>query len=381
MSKTCRSTTKVASLPPAAERRPLGRLLASCLAAGLVLVGASTPVNRIVLQVNARIATLQDYERMLAQRQQQLERAEMTFEERETLRGRLPAETMRALFEEMLLLSRADQMSVRVSEAEIERMLDEIQRSNQIPTREDFQRAVAQTGQSWQQFRTNLADQQRIQEVVGREVNARVKLEEDDLRIYYRDQAEQFRVPEQRRLLEIVVLDSSPLSDAERLELGKQIAARMNQGEAAATIASEMVKAGTTSDVIALEWVPKGDLDPALEAVIDGLKPGEASQPVSGRGGLHVVQLLERKPSFVRPFDEVQDEIFRRERARLFEKEFPKFLRELEQVSYVVAKPPPGAESFRRTSLDRNAEEDPLAVFQTKPTDAKPTNATPPPKP
>ncbi len=359
MLKTSPSSIAAATTARAAR---VALVLSALVVAGSGAALAET-LNRIVVQVNDRITTFHEYQTALGDRMAGLDRAQLPPEERAQVEARLPGEVLRSIFEEMLLLSRADQLSLRTSSSEIEAMLDEIQQANSFPSRDELKKAVAASGQTWESFREQLEKNQRIQEVIGREVSTRIKLEEDDLRIYYRDHSDQFRLPEERKLVEVVVLDSSPLDDAAKKALADDLSRRLNAGEAPATLVAETAGRGETSGAIDLDWVPKGDLDPALEGAIAGLKPGQASAPVSGRGGLHVLQLVELRLARLRGFDEVQDEISRRERSRRFEKEFPVYLKDLEAKSYVVVNPPPGAEGFRRTTPDRPGE-DPLDAFR-----------------
>ncbi len=380
MRRTCRSTTVADT---SAIRRP--ERLRSWLA-GLVLALLAAPwaraevLTRVVVRVNDRITTLEQFNRQLDERNAAIEHSQLQPDEQERARKRAPGEVLRSILEEMLLLSRADQLHVRASESDLEGVISDIQSNNQFASREELMRAVAQTGETWDAFKRRLGDQQRIQEVVGREVNGQLKLDEDNLRIYYRDHAEQFRVPEERKLAEIVVLDSSPLTAAERTTLANDLSRRLSAGEKADEIVKNTSEKGLTSGVIALDWVPKGDLDPGLEAAIEGLGPGKASAPVAGRGGLHIVQVLESRASHLKTFDEVKDQIWRRERERLFEKEFPKYLQTLEQRSYVVINPPAGAENFRRAAAEHGAEDDPLSVFKRKQPAGKHStkDATPP---
>jgi parvulin-like peptidyl-prolyl isomerase len=342
---------------------------------------AAEPLNRIVLQVNDRIATLGDFEAAAGERLAALNQAELDAEERQRQLERLPAEVLRLMLEDMLVQSRADQLGIRVGEAEIEEMMAQVQEMNGFAGREELARAVAQSGRTWEEFRQEMARSRRYREVVSRELQSRIKLEEDDLRIVYRDNPDLFRVPEERLLKEVVVLDSAGLSAGEMEALGQEIHRRLDAGEQIEAVVAPLKEAGRTSAVIDLGWVPKGDLDAALETAIDGVAPGRTSEPVVGRGGLHVLLLLDRHEPRMRPFDEVADAIHARERERLLTKEFPKYLRELERQSHVVANPPPGAEDFRRLAETTEAP-DPLEVFRRpKPAAAAPAAPAPEPSP
>lgn len=358
-----------------AMHRPRALAAALCLLAAAALASASPAaaeaLNRIVLQVNGRIATLHEYEQKLALRREAMERSDLEDGERQRALELAPQEVMRDIYQDLLLLSRADQLDIRVSREELERLIAEVREANKFADDAELRRAIEQSGSSWETFREQLSASARYRELVGREVQGRISLEEDDLRMFYRDNPELFRVPEERQLKEVVVFDTSALSADARLRLAEDIHRRIDAGEDPAAIVTETSAAGTTSGVIDLDWVPQGDLDPALEQAVTGLAVGRSSAPVTARGGLHVIQLVDRHEARIRPFEDVKGAIDQRERERLFAKELPKYMAELEQASYVVENPPPEAVGFRKADSTVDPT-DPLNVFRRKPSDPSP---------
>lgn len=374
MSAIYRSITWVVSAHRPARLAPiLAGLLLSALGGGRAAAEAApATVNRIVLQVNDKIATLRDYEEKLAARRTAISQAQGIDEadRRRAFEG-APRDVAKSLFEDMLMLSRADQLRIRAERSEIDAMLAQIREANNLASDEEFKRALEQAGLTERALREQLSNQSRMREVVGREVYAKIKLEEDDLRIFYRDHPELFQVPEERRLREVVVLDTSPLSAEARAHLAEEIARRANAGEELEAIVAEAQKNGQTTGVVDLDWIKKGDLDPALEAAVDPLTTGGASQPVPARGGLHVLQLVSKIEGRVRAFDEVKGEIDNRERERLISKEFPKYLAELEGRSYIIDHLPPEAAGFRKGGVAIDPS-DPLNAFRKPATPEKP---------
>ena len=69
---------------------------------------------------------------------------------------------------------------------------------------------------------------------------------------------------------------------------------------------------------------------------------------MQARGGLHLVQVIDRRESRVPPFSEVQAAIQAKEQERVFRLEIAKYMVELEKKSLVVANPPAEAANFRR---------------------------------
>ena len=131
-------------------------------------------------------------------------------------------------------------------------------------------------------------------------------------------------------------------------------------------------------------WVSPGDLDPSLEAALWKLAAGTVSEPVAGRGGLHIVQVVDRKEARTLGFAEVQEQLRVREQRRRMQDEVAVYMAELEQRSLIVAEPPPGAEGYRRLLGTRPpSEEERLGLREATnpPAVVEPGRPLPPPCP
>ena len=306
-------------------------------------------LNRIVLRVNDQIATLYDYQQRRYELAREVMRREMDPQERQEVLANLPQMVFRDMLQDLLLQSRAQQLAVTVSDAQIDGSVEQMKQNFGIKTDEEFQAALAQSGMTEAQLRQQLRDNLQVREVMEREVRSRINLNEEDLRRYYRKNTEQFRTPEQVQLREVVVLDESGLPSAEeRAKTAAEIREAAAGGKSLADVTITYRDMGITSNVIDLGWVSKGDLDPALEAAAWTLKPGEVSEPVAGRGGLHLLQVVDRHESGIPPFSEVAAQIEALEQNRVYNEEVAKYLAELETKSLVVADPPQEAADFRR---------------------------------
>jgi peptidyl-prolyl cis-trans isomerase SurA len=307
-------------------------------------------VNRIVLRVNDRIVTLFDYRERLRQRQQQILRSELEPAERQEAIASAPAESLRELMDEALLMSRGDQISATVDEDRLDRAEQAAKRNFGIQSEEDFAEALRQSGMTREQFRNQVRDQMLYNDVLGREVMQTIKVSEEELLRYYRDHPEEFTQPAQMRLREVVVLDREGAPVAERDALARSTMQRLRTGESLDTAATEGKQSGHTSGVIDLGWVTARDLDEALAEGVARVEVGKVSDPIAGRGGLHIVEVLERKPSRLLPYSEIKERLDQAERQRRFQLELPGYMEGLERKAFVFAQPPAEAAQFRRAA-------------------------------
>ena len=355
MGATYRSTIKArtaARIGAEKLRSALILALALCLAAA----PAIATTNRIVLRVNDRIATLYDYEEARRQLIEALRRSNLPAERLQERLADVGVEVMSDLLEEMLLLSRGDQIDAEPSRAEIE---DAIQRAREqagVTTDEEFVQGLASSGFTPETFREHIKKNLTMSGVMGREVRPRIRLTEEDLRRYYQKNLEDFRLPVKLNVREIVVLDSATTSKEGRQAIAAELRGRLLAGESADEVVAEYAEKGLTTDWIAIGWVGEGDLDPDLEEAIWELEVGDFSAAVPARGGLHLFEVLDRQEATIQEFSAVADQIEQQETNRRFAEEIGDYLAELERNSYVVIKPPPEAAAFR-SELTRRREE------------------------
>lgn len=357
--------------------------LLSALLASLLLPSAlgAEVVNRVVLRVNDQIATLYDFEQRRENMAREISRSgDMEPAERREILAQVGELAYKDLFEELLIESRADQLGITAEEGQIEQQIAQMKQNFGIQSDEQFAQALAQSGMTERQLRERLQRDLRAREVMGREVQSRINLDEEDLRRYYQKNREQFRQPEQVQIREVVVLEENGLPTAEeRQRVAEQIRQAVAGGASLADAAAEHAQRGHVSNVIDLGWVTPGDLDPALEAAAWKLAPGALSEPVAARGGLHLMQVIERREARIQPFPEVQEQIRRREQQRLMQEEIAEYMAELEKKSLIVTEPPPGAENFRRLMGTRPlSEEERLGLVDRAPAEPPAITTTEP---
>lgn len=328
-------------------------LLTPALVLALVLLGAhgapAEVLNRIVLRVNDRIATLQDYETRRAQLMGELMQQKLPADEQRKQMEELGERVYRDLFEDLLLQSRADQLDIRITDEQVSKVVEQIRQDMGIPDEATLVQALQQTGFTLEEFKENWRQNLRMREVITREVELPIEdeLEEDDLRRYYRAHPDRFMTPLQVQVKEVVVLEDGPLNAEERQALAESIREEIEAGRSLEEVVQPHAEKGETSNVIDLGWVEPGELSADLEAAVHDLPVGSCSQPLEARGGLHVMEVLDRKEPKLQRFEEVVDQIRFLERRRLSQERIPAYMEDLEKSSYIKLDPPPDAQGFR----------------------------------
>jgi len=328
-------------------------------------------IDRIVVRINDRIATMMDFQKQLAERRQGIAADPgLTDTQRQQAIAESGREVLTDIYQSLLLLSRADQLGARVTDVDVEKALATTRERMGLQTEEQMQQALQTSGLTEEALHDRLRENLLVQEVMGREVHPRLRVSEDELRRYYREHADEFTNPAAVRLQDVVVLQEDQDPDAVAA-----LAKRLHDDLVAGKEPKDVV--GKGSQLVDLGWVNKGDLDAELEKAAWALQPGGVTPPVRGRGGLHVVKLLERREPVLRPFDEVKEQIGGKVEQSRLATEYPGYLRELEARSYIVLNVPPEAEGFKGLKEESAAPDALEGLRELAPAKAPAKPATP----
>ncbi|MEM1205345.1 MAG: peptidyl-prolyl cis-trans isomerase [Acidobacteriota bacterium] len=344
------------------------------LASALVLaaaVGFTAPseaqadsVNHIVLRVNDEIVTLYDYERRkTSEVNNVLANPRLAPADRQEQLANIGQRVMQEMFREMLLQSHARRSGMTVSEREVDDAVAEVMARQGIESDEQLKQALSTVGLDLTDLRANLRQELLLSQVVRRDVTGQIEVGDDELRAYYRNHPEEFRIPEERRLEEVIVLEASGLAPDALAATGAELREKLAAGADFAETVADYQDQGVTTGVIELGWLKGEDLETNLRDAAWGLEVGGYSQPVEARGGFHIVRLAEVRGGEVMAFGEVADQIMARERNRRFGTELRAFMAKLETTSHIQEDLPADAVGYRALA-EEFVPEDELQEFR-----------------
>jgi peptidyl-prolyl cis-trans isomerase SurA len=336
---------------------PIRRLLGTALLVPLALAAlpaAGEVIDRILVHVNAKIIT----QSMLDERTEQaLKEAPpgLDMARREEVRKA----SLKELVNEALLEDRARELDIVSTDAEVEESIKRLKEQNNVATEEDFVRALAASGLTPDQLRDQLKRSSTIQRVVGREVNSKVDLSDDALRLVYERDKEKWATPEKVRVAEVLV---NPGPGAE--EKAKEAAKLARSGTKFDDVVLRFSDGPTRSKGGDMGTVGRGDLAGALDAAAFSLPVGGISDPIETRSGWHVVKVAEKIPAGYRPFAEVKADILKKEQETQFQKKLAEYIEKLERGAVIsvapeavaLYQPPPPAPSRPDTGVTASGE-------------------------
>ena len=129
-----------------------------------------TTVEDIIARVNDQIITKSDYDRALAQLDQEARQHGETLQEMSAAHK----EMLRNLIDQQLWLSKGKVLGI-TGETELIKRLDEIRKQYNLETMDDLEKAAKDQGISFEDFKANIRNQIITQEVMRQEVGEHVR--------------------------------------------------------------------------------------------------------------------------------------------------------------------------------------------------------------
>src|SRR5262245_32254589 len=164
-------------------------------------------VEEIIARVNNEIITRTEYDKSLAQTEEETRQDCQGKCTPEQLQSELDARkktALRDLIDQSLLAQRGKDLGISV-ETDVVKQLDQIRVQNKLASMDDLEKAVTSQGLNWEDFKSNIRNRILTQKVVSQEVGSHISIGESDGRSYYEQHKGEFVRPEQVALREIKV--------------------------------------------------------------------------------------------------------------------------------------------------------------------------------
>lgn len=286
-------------------------------------------LEAVIVRVNDRIVTLSEFRERL-----RLELGQRT----PPLRGeevrRFAEQLLDAVLQEQVLLERAREKRIEVSDADVDRAIKGLREANDLTDDRVFQKALEESGMTVDQLRERYRQSLLLQRTVQSEVGS-VEITTEEVRQEYERLKEQFRVPEKVELEQLFFPVAEDGSDREAvLARARGLVERVRRG---ADLKAEATLAGV--ELTSLGEIPVGDLRPELREVLDGLEPGGITDPIATTGGYQVLRLVRRIPAGYEPFEAVKEQLRRRLSQQRYQEQTRGLVERLEKRYLVEVHP------------------------------------------
>lgn len=290
--------------------KALNSILALALLAPAGLWAAPEVREEILVIVNNHIITRRDLAQAVEQQHAALYRQFSGKELDEKLKG-AREKTLQGMVDAYLLEDKGAELGSPITDEYVRASIDGIKKENNFATDADLERALRSSlGIGLPEFLKRQKQQATQQFVLQREVFSKVAVEDNELRAYYEDHKDEYRLPSRFRIRELVLAKGAT---AEEQEAARKKLAEIQAALKAGKSFEELAKANSVSPSKAtggdLGWMNKGFLRASIEDAAVKLKPEQVSAPIETDKDLYLIQLIALEDAPVKDFAEVKAKI------------------------------------------------------------------------
>lgn len=305
---------------------------------GLHLAGAQSiqVLDGIAAIVNEEIVTIGEVREAMAldmeQLRQQYSGRALQEQLKETYRR-----TLANLINLRLQIERARKLNLQVTDEDVTHHVNTLKRQNQLSD-EQLGQILQGRGLSLESYREQVREGLLVAKVVNAEVRSRLVVMDTELQEAYRYRQDRYRVPNEITVSHILFLVPPDVTE-QGLERIRQKAVgvlqELRSGADFATMARRHSEGPSADQGGLLGTFRAGELLPGFEEAVARLKPGEISDLVQTRAGLHIIRVESRKDGAVRSFEEAREEIKSDLLQSRTEQKYQEWLETLRQSAYI----------------------------------------------
>ncbi|WP_243319074.1 peptidylprolyl isomerase [Geothrix paludis] len=266
--------------------------------------------EEILVIVNSHIITRRDLTQAVEQQNAALYRQFSGKELDEKLKT-AREKTLQGMIDAYLLEDKGDELGSPITDDYVRSSIDGIKKENNFATDADLERALKTSlGIGLPEFMKRQKQQATQQYVLQREVFSKVAVEDNELRAYYEDHKDEYRLPSRFRIRELVLAKGATPEEqaATRAKLA-EIQAALKAGKSFEELARQNSVSPSKATGGDLGWMNKGFLRASIEDAAVKLKPEQVSAPIETDKDIYLIQLIALEDAPVKDFAEVKAKI------------------------------------------------------------------------
>jgi len=279
----------------------------------VVAFAASEVREEILVVVDSHIISRRAFQQAVEQESAALYRQFSGKELDEKLRD-AREKTLQGLIDAFILEDKATEVGIAIPEDYMRSVVEDMKKQYNFATDADFEKALkGSVGIGLPDWIKQQKQQIIQQEVLRKDVYSKIAIEDQELRAWYEDHKDEYRMPTRFRIRELVLAKGATAEEqgAAKAKL-EAIQAALRGGKTF----EEMVKEHSVSPSKAtggdLGWIGKGLMRAAIEQAALSMKPDQVSSPIETDKDIYLIQLIAAENDMVRPFADVKPEILKK---------------------------------------------------------------------
>jgi len=279
----------------------------------VVAFAASEVREEILVVVDSHIISRRAFQQAVEQESAALYRQFSGKELDEKLRD-ARQKTLQGLIDAFILEDKATEVGIAIPEDYMRSVVEDMKKQYNFATDADFEKALkGSVGIGLPDWIKQQKQQIIQQEVLRKDVYSKIAIEDQELRAWYEDHKDEYRMPTRFRIRELVLAKGAT---AEEQGAAKAKLEAIQEALKGGKTFEEMVKEHSASPSKAtggdLGWIGKGLMRAAIEQAALSMKPDQVSSPIETDKDIYLIQLIGAENDMVKPFADVKPEILKK---------------------------------------------------------------------
>ncbi len=263
-------------------------------------------INKFVAVVNDEVITQQDVDQLLSVLYAQYSQ-EYKGDELLQKMEQVKKDILNQIIEDKLVLSKAKELGIKITESEINERLDYIKKS--FSKEKEFYKTLETQGITVANLKDMYTDKIMMKKLVDYEVKSKISVLPSETSSYYEKHGGQFMEKVQYRVKNILIKAKDEAAfELARIEMDN-VYNKLKQGEDFDALAKQYSQGPNAEKGGDIGYIEKGQMLETLDKAIFKLKPGEFSEPVKSEIGYHIFKVEDIKSEKPAGFEEAQKDI------------------------------------------------------------------------
>ncbi len=245
-----------------------------------------------------------------------------TFSSSLNKRDALEEEILDSLITEKIMLQRARELNLSVSNADLEEKINEIRKDYG----EEFFNLLAASNVRYEDWREQIKKEMLLGKLAQADVSARIRVSDNEAKDYYDDNPAFCKAEARVRASQIVIRDK---------EKADEVKKRLDRGEDFAKVAREVSIGPEAARGGDLGWITRQTMPDPLDQTLFNLPAGKVSPVVKSAYGYHIIKIADTYRARVRDFASCRQDIIAMLRSRNEEAAFTDWLEKLKAKAVI----------------------------------------------
>jgi parvulin-like peptidyl-prolyl isomerase len=287
----------------------------------------SVTVDRVLATVDGEIITYADY--------QQFANSIREIEKKDGIDERL----LKGLIEEKIILQEAKRKGIDVSEAEVDKRIEEFKAENGL-SQEDFVNLIKEDGLSIPKYKDFVKNEIMSLKLIHENIDSKVIITDKEIKDLYNVRKKDYLICSEKLEVKAIFIrlkeDATPTEITDLKLRALKIAEQLKEGTNFDLLVEEYSDEPLKSHEGILGCFVKGALIPPLDNKVFSMKEGETSDPVWVSEGVYILKITNIEAETYKTIEEVREELYNILYKQKREKLFTEWIKALWEKASVI---------------------------------------------